>query len=83
MKKIIFLLVLFSTLLFSAPFPVTWNGDMPSGTKADVVLQNKGKPDKTIGPVGEPAVEKWYYGKEIVVVMDGYVVDSFYLEWKS
>ena len=83
MKKIGLILILFSTLLFSAPFPVTWNGDMPSGTKIETVLQNKGKPDKKFGPVGSPAVEKWYYGKEIVVVMDGYVVDSFYLEWRG
>ncbi len=86
MKKVVFFffLLFFSLLLFAGDrVPVTWNGEFHTGTRVEDVLKIKGKPTRKIGPVGDPAVEKWYYGKEVVVIMSGYVIDSFYLQWQS
>lgn len=88
MKKIFFILSFIFVLFFYSPLianqgvPVTWDGEFKTGTREEEVLKEKGEPDKKIGPVGTLQVEKWYYGKEIVVIMNGYVIDSFYISWQ-
>ena len=83
--KIFFIALIGSAVLLTASqsVPVTWNGEFKTGTLAEEVLKIKGEPTRKVGPVGDPAVEKWYYGNEVVVIMDGYVIDSFYIKWQG
>ncbi len=83
--KMFFIALLGSVALLTAGqnIPVTWNGEFKTGTLAEQVLKEKGQPTKKVGPIGNPAVEKWYYGNEVVVIMDGYVIDSFYIKWQG
>ena len=82
-KYVIFVFLFMGTVLFaSSGTPITWNGEFKTGTRVEEVLKLKGEPTRKIGPVGDPPIEKWYYGKEIVVIQNGFVIDSFYIKWE-